>query len=265
MAGSLRMMQRHIVRLAAAGVVAASLLVGVPAASAANLQLNVTFSATGQITLTFPDGTPVGVTSGTPTVIPAGFYTMNLIGPGGCSTLPYFDLRGPGNNILDNMDQGEEANKTDNATFLPNSTYTWRDDQNPSVVYTFVTDSEVLGSAPTTAVSPTHGTAVSQDPFASGGTASLRGTLVGAISPAGKLSLAFDGRSVTSLAAGRYTLKIDDRSASNGFLIEKANHKAVSYSGVIFVGSRTDSLRLTSGTWLFMPKLGQTAYTIAVH
>ena len=133
---------------------AASLLVGVPAASAANLQLNVTFSATGQITLTLPDGTPVGVTSGTPTVIPAGFYTMNLIGPGGCSTLPYFDLRGPGNNILDNMDQGEEANKTDNATFLPNSTYTWRDDQNPSVVYTFVTDSEVLGSAPTAPVSP---------------------------------------------------------------------------------------------------------------
>ncbi len=152
MAGSLRVVQRHILRLAAAGVLAASLLVGVPAASAANLQLNVTFSATGQITLTLPDGTPVGVTSGTPTVIPAGFYTMNLIGPGGCSTLPYFDLRGPGNNILDNMDQGEEANKTDNATFLPNSTYTWRDDQNPSVVYTFVTDSEVLGSAPTAPV-----------------------------------------------------------------------------------------------------------------
>jgi hypothetical protein len=265
MAGFRPVVKRNILRVGAIGALAGSLLAGAPTASAANLQLNVTFAANGAITLTLPDGTPVGVTSGTPTVIPAGFYTMNLIGPGGCSTLPYFDLRGPGNDILDNMDQGEEANKTDNATFLPNSTYTWRDDQNPSVVYTFATDGEVLGSPPTPPVAADHGTAVSQDPLATGTAAPLRRTLVGAISPAGKLSLAFNGKSVTSLAPGRYTLKIDDRSASNGFLIEKADHKAISYSGVAFVGTRTDSLELTSGTWLFMPKLGQTAYTIAVH
>src|SRR6202012_6264208 len=96
-----------------------------------------------------------------PTVVPAGFYTMNLIGPGGCTNLPYFDLRGPGMNILDSMDQGEESQKTVNATFLPNSTYTWRDDQFPGTVYTFQTNSQVLGSAPSAPVAANHGEATS--------------------------------------------------------------------------------------------------------
>jgi hypothetical protein len=265
MQGARTAARRSALRLATLAALVGGLLVVLPSASAASLSMNVTFFANGTITVTLPDGTPVGATNGAPTVIPAGFYTMNMIGPGGCATLPYFNLRGPGNNILDNMDQGEESGKTVNATLLPNSTYTWVDMQNPSVVYTFATNGQVLGTAPAPPVAANHGTASSQDLMLSGTAAPLQGTLVGAISPGGGLTLAFDGRSVTSLSSGRYTLRIDDRSASSGFFVQKQNHRAVSYSGVAYVGARTASLHLTPGTWVFMPRLGQPGYAITVR
>ena len=130
----------------------AGLLFAAPAAqsqSSTALFLYVNFFANGDIAVTLPDGTPVGVTSGSPTVIPAGFYTVQMTGPGGCTNLPYFNLKGPGNSIIDSMDQGEEANKNVNANFLPNSTYTWWNAQNPKPVFTFVTNGQVLGTAPT--------------------------------------------------------------------------------------------------------------------
>ncbi len=138
-------------RLFFACALLAGLLFAAPAAqsqSSTALFLYVNFFANGDIAVTLPDGTPVGVTSGSPTVIPAGFYTVQMTGPGGCTNLPYFNLKGPGNNIIDSMDQGEEANKNVNANFLPNSTYTWWNAQNPGQVFTFVTNGQVLGTAP---------------------------------------------------------------------------------------------------------------------
>ena len=246
-------------------LLAAAFLAFAPGASAANLSMVVTFSASGNITLTLPDGTPVGVASGSPTVVPAGFYTMNLVGPGGCTNLPYFDLRGPGPSILDSMDQGEESQKTINATFLPNSTYTWRDDQFPGTVYTFQTSNQVLGTAPTAPVAPDHGEASSSSLIASDtGTVPSRGILTGAITAGGKLTISFKGKSVASLQHGKYTFKILDKSSSHGFLIQKANHKAIALSGVTYVGNRTAKVNLTAGTWIFTPKLGEKAYTITV-
>jgi hypothetical protein len=248
-----------------AGALAAAFLAFAPGASAANLSMIVSFSASGNITLALPDGTPVGVTSGSPTVVPAGFYTMNLVGPGGCTNLPYFDLRGPGISILDSMDQGEEAAKTINATFEPNATYTWRDDQFPSVVYTFQTSSQVLGSAPTAPVSSAHGTATSTSIIASEShTVPSRGDLLGTITAAGKLTISYKGQSVGTLQHGKYVFKITDQSASHGFLIQKSGHKAIAVSGVTYMGHRIDTVNLTTGTWVFTPKLGTTAYTITV-
>ncbi len=109
--------------------------------------LDVTFFTDGTISLTLPDGTPVGTTSGAPTVIPAGYYTLLLAGPGGCSELPYFELHGPGENILNDMDLGE-MKATATAYFQPNSTYTWRDNGIPGVIYTFTTSSTVVGTPP---------------------------------------------------------------------------------------------------------------------
>src|SRR5262245_17759896 len=77
--------------LAAAVWLAAAALLLAPAGHtqrAANLSLTVSFTAAGVVTVTLPDGTRVGSTSGAPTVIPAGFYSLNLSGPGECINLP---------------------------------------------------------------------------------------------------------------------------------------------------------------------------------
>jgi len=110
-------------RLVAAGTALTVCLVLAPSAvsrTAANPALTVHFSLTGTITVTLPDGTPVGVTSGSRTVIPAGYYTVNLIGPGGCANIPYFELNGPGESIVNNLTEGELDNDNVNAFFQPN-------------------------------------------------------------------------------------------------------------------------------------------------
>lgn len=248
-------------RLLATAALAAALLALAPAAqgrTAANLSLVVNFLASGSITVTLPDGTPVGVASGSPTVIPAGFYTVQEIGPGGCTNLPYFDLRGPGESIVDNMDEGELAAATINANFQPNSTYTWRNDNlNPPVVYTFVTSSVIEGTAPlppaaTGITAGSHSSATSTDVVGSG-LAPLRGALAAAVSAAGKLSLAAGGKSVTTLTAGRYTITVNDRSRKSGFMLESAKHATLSITGVAFVGKRSTTVDLTAGRWYLTP------------
>src|SRR5262245_57700505 len=126
-------------RVVAAGVAGAALLTFGPAAfgaRTANLGFNVTFSANGNVSVTLPDGTVLGSTGGAPTVIPAGFYTVSLFGPGECINLPLWTLKGPGVNLEDDMRGGEVERNQLSATFLPNSTYTWHLDRSAAVVHT---------------------------------------------------------------------------------------------------------------------------------
>jgi hypothetical protein len=274
----LRRLYSSALRLVTASALVAGLLTLAPVAqgqravqgrSSVSLSLNVTFNANGTIAVTLPDGTPVGSTSGAPTLIPAGYYTLMLTGPGGCTQVPYFELRGPGTTVRDNMTEGETSSSTVNAYFLPNTTYTWRNATIPSVVYTFVTSSDVQGTPPVHAgssglASDKHSTASSQDVVGST-LVPFRGTLTGGVSAAGKLTLAYKGRSVTSLTVGRYTIAVTDRSATNGFVVQKLKHPAVSVTGVAFVGKRSASVALTAGQWSFTPRPGKTTYSIVVR
>src|SRR4029078_12851971 len=122
---------------------------------AANLSLYVSFFANGNISVTLPDGAPLGSTSGAPTVSPAGFYTLVFSGPGGCTALPYFHLTGPGTNIVSNMAEGAASRGTTPANLLPSSTYVWSDDAFPGVLHTFVPSAVVEGSPPSPSTSGT--------------------------------------------------------------------------------------------------------------
>src|SRR4051794_33758533 len=89
-------------RLAFIAVATASFLALAPVGQArvqANPILFVNFFSDGTIAVTLADGTKVGTNSGSPTVIPGGYYAIVYSGPGGCSALPYFYLRGPGMTI----------------------------------------------------------------------------------------------------------------------------------------------------------------------
>jgi hypothetical protein len=261
------------------GLLAASLSVAavfVPGAAArveANPSLDVTFFANGQISVTLADGTSVGTTSGSPTVIPAGYYQVLLNGPGGCVQLPSFDLEGPGVSTTNNLDDGEVQSTGFNAYFAPNSTFTWRDTGITGTVNTFSTSNTILGTSPAVGSN--------QAPVTSGGTNSTSTDVVGSktamskssrpltkivgtITAAGKLSVALDGKSVTTLLPGMYSFVVTDRSSVDGFLLRKAGQRTIVLTGAAFTGRRTTKIDLTAGRWLFIRGAGRTSFSITV-
>jgi len=259
-----------LLRLIAAGFVAAAMLVVSSAALgrvAANPSVNVNYSLNGNITAALPDGTQIGVTSGSPTVIAAGWYVFQMIGPGGCASIPQFILKGPGLYLSDNLDGGETNYIEHIVHLLPNSTYTWSNDAFPSVTHTFQTNSTVLGSPPPDAsksgLSSSNHTTVSSTDLAGSNALPFRGTLIGAVNAAGRLTLSFKGKSVSTLMAGTYTIRFTDKSSTAGLVLQKLKHSAtVRVSGAAFIGTQTKSLPLSAGTWFFMPRVGKATYAV---
>lgn len=237
-------------------------------ASKASLTLYVSFFANGTISVTTPDGSQLGTTSGTPPVIPAGYYTLIFSGPGGCTNLPYFHLTGPGTNIVSNMNEGTSQKTTNTANLLPSSTYSWSSDAFPNVLHTFSTSAVVEGAPPSGQTSNGAGTptgkGVTYPDIVGSAVVPLRGTLTAAISTAGRLSLAYKGKSVTHLAAGRYTVAVTDKSANAGFVLRKLNKAAVTITTSRFMGSHSASVHLTAGTWAVGVVAGKAIYTITV-
>jgi hypothetical protein len=269
---AVKSLHSRLLYLIASTALIAGLLIVAPAAQserAATPSLIVTFTATGAVSVALPSGAAVGSTSGAPTVIPAGYYTLVMNGPGECINLPLFELKGPGVDIQDDMLGGETDTHALYANFLPNSTYTWHIDRNQSVVYTFKASTDSVGGAVATG-SGSSSTSSGKTPKPTSqditGSAVLpfRGTLTGGVSAAGTLTLAYKGKSVTSLKAGKYTIAVTDKSSSNGFMVEKVNHAATSVTGLAFVGKHTSTVQLTTGRWLFIPRTGKTSYSIAV-
>lgn len=251
-------------------MIVASIVVLAPTAqarTAADPVLRVNFQFDGSVTVTDGNGAPVGTRAGAPTVIPAGYYNVLLFGPGGCANVPYFTLKGPGENIVDNMDGGELSTNQYNAYFQPNSTYSWHSDVDTTVVYTFATNGTVVGSPPPSVgpkglSSSNHGTAQSVNPL--GGTlAAFQGTIHASVSPSGKVSLSFKGKSVSSLPAGSYDVAVVDSSSSSGLMLQKIK-RVVTLTGLQFTGKHTGKVNLTAGKWLVMPRVGQTASTLTV-
>ena len=265
-----------------AAVVAVALALGAAVGSAraaqANPAIEVVFTTGGSVAASLPDGTALGATTGSAPVIPAGYYAVDLSGPGGCILQPLFDLEGPGVSVISDMAGGEATVQVFNVYLRPNSTYSWRTDNvNPGTVWTFATSTNVVGAA---SGSPTYASSASVS--APGGSASghassenaigsalvtpapppYRGTLSGSVSAAGRVALAFRGKAVASLAAGRYTLAVLDRS-SRSLVLETASRRAVLRIGAGPAGAQqAATVTLSAGTWLFTT--GSAAHTLSV-
>ena len=261
----------RLLRIVAAGTVAAALLV-LPSAAigrvAANPTINVNYSLSGSITAALPDGTPLGVTSGSPNVIAGGWYVFEMIGPGGCASIPQFIIKGPGLYLSDNLDGGETDHIEHVVHLLPNSTYTWSNDAFPSVIHTFQTSSIVVGTPPDdaskTGLASSKHTTVSSTSLVGSGVLPFRGTLTGAVSAAGRLTVAFKGKSIATLKPGEYKISVTDQSSTNGFLLQKIK-RVVTVTGPAFVGKRSASVKLTVGKWIVTPVRGKTTYSIIVR
>jgi hypothetical protein len=241
-------MRRTVASLIAAGGLA---LAGSGAHAAATPTLNVEFFADGTIAVTLPDGTPVGSTSGAPTVIPAGWYQLHFNGPGACVQVSLFNLKGPNVNVFDDLSGGENTDEFADAYFPPGSTYTWKSAGSPAVTHTFVTSTTVVGSPPPKATSGggTSSTRPTSGDIVGSLVLPFRGTVAATVSPAGKVTLELKGKPVTRLAAGRYTVVVSDRSRSAGLTLV-AGKRRVGLTSRAFTGTRTASVQLDGGAWL---------------
>ncbi len=248
-----------------AAAAALALLTANAGRSATALTLDVIFSANNTIAVTLPDGTPVGTASGTPNVIPAGYYTVSITGPMGLpSGLPYFHLSGPAVDLLSNLNEGGLESDTQHVTLQPSSLYTWTDDALPGLVYRFTTTADIQGAAPGTAVSPKSGKPADSQDVVGSDVVPLRGTLAVVVTAAGKLSVTFKGKSVGSLKPGSYRIAVTDRSAAGGLALATRGRPLKQVTGAGFVGRRSLLVTLTAGHWLFTGNAGKTGDSVVV-
>jgi hypothetical protein len=258
-AGALGVLAAALALVAAPGAAQAT-----PARASATLTLEVTFSASGAIAVTLPDGTSVGTTSGSPTVIPAGYYTVVMTGPGGCIEEPLFDLEGPGEQIQSDMNGGEITSAVYNAYFQPSATYSWRTDNvNPGVVHSFATSALVVGTQPASS-SPASSASQTPAPTAQGivgskvSTAPL-GTLTATVSAAGRLTLTTRGKTVSIVKPGQYRIEVTDHDPRASFVLQANGAPPDALTRAGFVGSRSVTVTLTSGIWKYYARPAKAA------
>ena len=257
----------HRASIAAASLVGAALLLaggalGSTRTTADFPSLYVTFHTNSTVSVALSDGTPVGTSSGPPTTISPGTYNV-LIDDSSFVNDVQWDLQGPGVKLVTNMSYGEEPSETWVETFLPGSTYTYRDDMRPGTVWTFVTSNTASagtpgsGAAPGTSTTPipsgTNGKAPSTDVVGSGVASVLRGALTGTVSSSGKATLTQKGKPVTTLKAGRYTVTVTDSSKKAGFTIQEIKKTATTLTAGTFTGKKTVTLVLKAGQWFYYP------------
>jgi hypothetical protein len=257
---------------ATVAILAAALLLALGAQSAgaapvAPFDLWVVFHENHTITVAFDDGTPVGSLTGAGAAIAPGSYTLHFEDSVGVEG-PDFDLRGPGVSLQEDWFFGEAPSATHRVVFQPGSTYTWRNVEQPSAIFTFTTTTGASNPAP----SPTPGsgpsgstkTSTSKDVVGSQRVV-FRGTLSGNVSTAGKLTLKYLGKAVGSLRTGSYKLSVLDETAKAAFYLQRlgaAEPTKVSSTG--YVGKHSVTLTLKAGQWFFFSTPGKKSYFI-VH
>ena len=239
----------------AAACLAACAAVAAVAARTLDNTISVVFHANQTVTATLQDGRTLGTTSGTPTVIAPGHYNVILDDSLGVSG-PSFDLQGPGVKLYTDMFYGENPSESYGVDFAPNTTYTWRDDAQPSVVFTFVTSgAAATGTSTATSGAPSTtktagGTSASSDVVGSGILA-FRGSLDVIVYKSKKVSLTRNGNAVKTLPAGRYTFSVDDESRAAGFAVRRVGGARVVVTTARYVGSHALTVALTAGRWTY--------------
>jgi hypothetical protein len=92
----------------------------------------------------------------------------------------------------------------------------------------------------------------------------VRGALAGSVTTAGKLRLAFKGKQVSSLKAGRYRLSVLDETSKSAFTLQRIKQEPLSVSTKAHVGRRTVTVTLTAGQWSFYSSPAKRSYFVVV-
>lgn len=245
--------------------------------------LYVTFLVTGGFRVALPDGTAVGTPSPPGTTIPPGTYELVFDNSSNVKNVD-FQLTGPSVSLQEDMGGGEETAAGDYVTFQPGSQYRYHDANNVSSQFFFLQTAGSGGSVGGTGAgipgansassgssssnATVVGTKAGSSSASSGSTtkALYRGTLAGTVGASGAVTLTVNGKPVTTLRAGRYTVRVADRSTRGGFTIQPINKDPTTITGLVFVGSRAVTLTLTAGQWLYYPTfVGKKTYFIVTR
>src|SRR5262249_56450170 len=120
---------------------------------------------------------------------------------------------GPGVDFVDSMFYGENPSETFTVTFEPSSTYTWRNNEQPGVVFTFVTSAaggaSGGGAGGGGATSSTTKTGNPSTDIVGSAANPFRGALGAIAYKSGRLSLTRHGKHVRFLTTGAYTFSGD--------------------------------------------------------
>ena len=260
-----------------------ALVVGVTrgsASTAALPSLYVTYNTQCQFTMALDSG--AAVASGS--AIPYGEYQLVISTPvpfatglGGCDFIS-FSLTGPGVNYSTQLGEGDETEDFSTQNFAVGSSYTATDNTvAPGTTITFGTSSTPVaasagpslsssGNASNAKPTPSTDSPTKQATSTPSSNAVVnRGTLKGIVSASGKLSLAFDGKPVTEITAGRYKVQVVDKSRNDGFTIQQVSKLPTTVTGASLVGTRTATIVLSAGQSLFYPSFtGKKSYFLVV-
>ncbi len=262
---------RPLVTATAALAGVAGLLVAVAAGSTSAVlpSLYVTYVGSN---CTF---TLVGDSGNSVTTIAPGTYQLVLSADDFVScpnALPNFQLAGPGVLVQTPIDNGTGAAANYTVTLQPGATYVAQDLNQPLSKISFTTAVSGSPAAVTVPATVPASTTTSSTPDVVGSQAGskssklvFRGTLAGTVSPSGALALTYDGKRVTEIDAGRYTVSVVDRSKTSGFVIQQVNKLATTVTTSAFVGKRSLPVTLTAGQSLFYPTfVGKKTYFLVV-
>ena len=93
------------------------------------------------------------------------------------------------------------------------------------------------------------------------GSLAVLGTLNASVGADGKPTLTTKGKTVATLAAGRYKFAISDRDTKRGFMIlAPTSHAPTALTGVTFLGRHAVTIKLTPGRWTYYTSLQTVHY-----
>jgi hypothetical protein len=177
----------------------------------------------------------------------SGIYDMTA-----CKSFVQFKLTGPGVSLDTTLQQGDEDKELLNATFLPSSTYTATDLNQPSVARATVsTTASGAVNSPTGPTSSTSSKGQTQGELAGSAAFPFRGALDVTVYKTGKLAVHKAGKNVSQLKQGKYTFSVDDESKTAGFTLKSLRGKPVAITSNAFVGSHNVTVTLAQGRWYY--------------
>jgi hypothetical protein len=247
-----------------AGVLGLAGALGAQGAPTAPPPLTLNVNVNGLLEVVLGNGTRIRTSSAPGAAISPGPYLAIVSSdvPDTQDVYHMFHLSGPGVNLSSELLPCENPMPLLTVTLQPNSTYTYDDLRHPDLGHVVFTTSASGSSSDTSGTAGGPSTAKSTGSVSNSTvvgslvkSAPFRGTLIGMVSSAGKLTLSHNGKSVTALRSGRYKLTIDDLTPKDGFTIEKRN-RSVTVTGSSFVGKQTVTFYLSAGQWMFYSSTG---------